>query len=260
MEINLEHRFEAHVCVARMRGELDLGTVPMVRRELADALSAGCVNVVLDMSGIEYADSSAFGLLVWLDRELEPKDGKLVLAGANRNVARVLELSGLVGAAPTIAAADDVDSALSGLSVIDEDVQPDWVERMVLPATADTLSSARSRVCDVLGPLGVAESSMFDIRVAVGEALANAIRHGSPGGETDMVSVEISAYPDRVSIRVSDSGSGFDGCARSSGDLYAPSGRGVMFMRALMDMVEFESCVDGGTAVTLVKHIAKDRS
>jgi len=254
LEIDLEHRFDAHVCVVRMDGELDLGTVPQVRDRISDALASGCVNVVLDMSRVAYADSSAFGLLVWLDRELEPRGGKLVLAGANLNVGRVLELSGLVGAAPTIAAADDVSSALSGLVVIDNNEPPLWVERITLPASADTLAAARARVCEMLESLSIPETSLFDIRVAVGEALANAIRHGSPGGAADMISAELSAFSDRIMIRVSDSGSGFDGCASPSGDLYAASGRGVMFMRALMDQVEFESCTDGGTVVTLVKH------
>jgi anti-sigma regulatory factor (Ser/Thr protein kinase) len=39
-----------------------------------------------------------------------------------------------------------------------------------------------------------------------------------------------------------------------SPDLYAPSGRGIMFMRALMDRVEFETAGGGGTLVRLVKH------
>lgn len=255
MKIDLEHRFDARVCVVRMDGDLDMGSVPRVRHRISEALSGGCVNVVLDMSRVDYADSSTFSLLVWLDRELDPRGGKLVLAGANANVGRVLELSGLIGAAPTIAAADDVTVALSGLDSMEDLSAPVWVEHMVLPATPDTLASARGQVCDVLEPVGIAESTMFDIRVAVGEALANAIRHGSPGGEDDVVSVEVSMFANRVMIRVSDSGNGFDGCSIPSEDLYASSGRGVMFMRALMDKVEFESCVDGGTVVTLVKHI-----
>lgn len=260
MEIELENRIDAKVCVVRLRGELDIGTVPRVRQSLSEVLTRGCLNVVLDMTKVTYADSSTFSLLVWLDRELEPRGGKLVLAGATGNVGRVLELSGLVGSAPTIAAADDVNSALSGLEGVEDDAPPLWVERMVLPATADTLASARARVCDSLEPLDIVESNLFDIRVAVGEALANAVRHGSPGGGSDTVAVEVQAYPNRVVIRVRDSGAGFDGCAVPSTDLYASSGRGVMFMRALMDRVDFEACTDGGTAVTLVKHVSSRRA
>ena len=76
-----------------------------------------------------------------------------------------------------------------------------------------------------------------------------------PVAQSDSIEVEITAYTDRVSIRVTDTGRGFDGATCRSDDLYASSGRGVIFMRALMDTVEFESCPDGGTAVTLVKHV-----
>jgi anti-sigma regulatory factor (Ser/Thr protein kinase) len=58
-----------------------------------------------------------------------------------------------------------------------------------------------------------------------------------------------------VVLVVLDKGEGFDGEAASDGDPYASSGRGVMFMRALMDHVVFERQPGGGTAVTLVKHL-----
>jgi len=255
VKIDMEYRDEARACVVRIDGELDLQTVPNVRGNIVTALERGCVNIVLDLSNVSYADSSTFSLLVWLDRELVPRNGKLVLAGANGNVSRVLELSGLVGAAPTIAATLDVSAALSGLDLGAPAAPPLWSEGMTLPASASTLAEVRASVCDVLAPLQISEATMFDIRVAVGEALANAIRHGSPGGASDSIQIEITAYADRVSIKVTDTGNGFDGATCRSDDLYASSGRGVIFMKALMDTVEFSSCTDGGTAVTLVKHI-----
>lgn len=256
MNIDIEYRDEAQACVVRMDGELDLQSVPQVRAGIVAALKRGCANIVLDLSRVSYADSSSFSLLVWLDRQLDPLGGKLVLAGADGNVSRVLELSGLVGAAPTIAASLDVISALSGLDRRDAMASPLWCEEMVLPASAATLAEVRASVCMMLGSLGISEAAMFDIRVAVGEALANAIRHGSPGGASDDISIEVAAYEDCVSIKITDTGDGFDGSTLSSDDLYASSGRGVIFMRALMDKVEFATCPNGGTAVTLVKHIA----
>ncbi len=251
----MHYRDEARACVLRIDGELDLQSVPDVRKSIEAALERGCVNVVLDLSHVSYADSSTFALLVWLDRELVPREGKLVLAGASGNVSRVLELSGLVGAAPTIAASLDVSSALSGLDLGAPIAPALWTKTMVRPASAASLAEIRASVCVVLEPLRIPESTLFDIRVAVGEALANAIRHGSPDGASDSIEVQITAYADRVSIRVTDTGTGFDGATCRSDDLYASSGRGVIFMRALMDTVEFASCSDGGTAVTLVKHV-----
>jgi anti-sigma regulatory factor (Ser/Thr protein kinase) len=69
------------------------------------------------------------------------------------------------------------------------------------------------------------------------------------------VCVDVSAFEDRVVLEIADNGvGGFDGVHTANDDLYAPSGRGIMFMRALMDRVEFEPAAGGGTVVRLVKH------
>ena len=49
------------------------------------------------------------------------------------------------------------------------------------------------------------------------------------------IRVDVVTYADRVVIEVLDSGRGFDGIHLGSDDVYAPDGRGIMFMRALMD-------------------------
>lgn len=257
MKIVTDHHGDSRACVVRIHGEIDMVTVPEVQAALESVMNRGCLNIVLDLENVSYMDSSALGLLVWADRALQPKDGTLILAGADRNVSRILEISGLVSAAPTLSAAEDADGALSGLELSDAPDEPMWVQEMAFPAHSASLARMRADVCEVLEPLEIAESTFFDIRVAVGEALSNAIRHGSPRGEDDAVSVTVTAYDDRVVLVVRDSGVGFDGESSSDGDPYAASGRGVMFMRALMDHVEFSRLPDGGTAVTLVRHLAK---
>lgn len=255
MKIVTEHHGDGSACVVHLEGEIDMVTVPEVRDALESAMNRGCLNVVLNLERVTYLDSSALGLLVWADRQLGPHEGRLVLAGADRNVSRILKISGLVAAAPAISAADDPDEALAGLELTSEPAPPTWVREAVFPAVPESLARARAEVCDMLEPLAIPEAVFFDIRVAVGEALANAIRHGSPRGDADPVSVSVEAYDDRVVLVVTDHGVGFDGETSSDGDPYASSGRGVMFMRALMDRVDFVRQPGGGTAVTLVRHI-----
>ncbi len=256
MDIDLERPEGIATCIAHIRGELDVDSVPGVRERLLDAVHGGVQDVVLDLSGVHYADSSLFSLLVSLDRAVGPVGGRVVVAGANDNVNRVLELSGLVAVAPSISSVRDVREAIAS-SVLDRGPATERIadHRLTFQASTSALGEARSRIVEILEPLGIQASTLFDIRVAAGEALANAMRHGSPQGELDTIAVEVEVYEDRVVIVVSDAGCGFDGCHVESDDLYATSGRGVMFMRALMDGVEFYTSSAGGTSVRLVKHV-----
>lgn len=260
MAIDIEREPGSSVCVVHLESEIDLAVVPEIRSSLDQALESGCTQVVIDLERVTYADSSALGLLVWIDHKLTPKGGRLVIAGATKDVSRVLEISGLVGVAPSIASSPSVGSALEGLAMREEDTEPVWRESMAFPARVDELSVVRRNVCEVLERVKMSEASMFDIKVAVGEALANAVRHGSPQGPENQVEVDVLAYDDRVVIQVRDCGCGFDGVHASANDVYASSGRGVMFMRALMDKVEFEPLDNGGTQVRLVKHLPSDQS
>lgn len=251
--IALEREIGSTICIARLSGEVDAVTTPAVREALDAAISQGCRSIVLDLAECTYLDSSALGLLVWADHRLQPLAGTLLLAGARRDVARILELSGLIGVAPSVSVVVSVEQALAGLCAPPERGEPLWMQSFEVQADARLMAEVRSRVAAMLEPLGLSESTVFDIKVATGEALANAIRHGSPAGLDDRVGLVVAAYDDRVEILVSDSGCGFDGHAVVSQDVFAPSGRGVLFMRALMDAVEFSACADGGTSVRLAK-------
>jgi len=249
----ISHSLDARACIARLFGDIDTSVVPELRADLDSSIDSGCVNLILDLTDVTYVDSSALGLLVWLDRKLIPGSGRVLLAGANPDVSRILELSGLARLATSIAVSDDVETALAGLEMGKTPAEVLWRRQICIPADVNRLAAVRDEVGELVTPLGFSESAVFDIKVALGEALANAVRHGAPAGE-GRVCVDVAAYDDRVVLEVADNGAGFDGVHFASDDLYAPSGRGIMFMRALMDRVEFEAASGGGTLVRLVKH------
>jgi serine/threonine-protein kinase RsbW len=243
-----------HTCIVRLAGDVDVGVVPELQVGLQEALGGGCENVVLDLADVTYADSSALGLLVWLDRRMLPHHGRLVLAGANHNVSRILEISGLVSVAASIATSDDVSSALGGLDLPSRSSDVLWHEAIEVPLDVNRLSTVRDSVSDLVSPLGFSDGAIFDIKVALGEALANALRHGRPELGEAQVTLGVDAFADRVVLNVTDNGRGFDGAVTSADDVYAPGGRGIMFMHALMDRVEFVRAEGGGTTVQMVKH------
>ncbi len=98
---------------------------------------------------------------------------------------------------------------------------------------------------------GFSESEVFEIKVAVGEACANAIEHGSPRGRGAKVKV-VCAYADKcLEIEVIDQGV-FKPRFPAFDSQLNYRGRGIPFMLALMDEVEIKES-DEGTTVRLVK-------
>ena len=253
-EFDITHELGTATCVACLSGDLDLAVVPELRDRLAVALDSGCSNLVLDLASVTYIDSTALGLLVWLNRHMSAVGGKVVLAGAGADVSRILELSGLIDVAGSIGVSATVEAAVEGLELPAASSELLWERSLEVAPDINLLAGVRDQVSGWIAPLGFPESGLFDIKVALGEALANAVRHGQPARGPGAVGVLVSAYRDRVCIEVADRGAGFDGVHRSDDDVYAPSGRGIMFMRALMDRVEFEPAQGGGTVVRLIKH------
>ena len=253
MEYTIDRRENHNACVLHMSGDIDIAVVPELRSALEGVIETGCHNVVIDLERVTYADSSALGLLVWLDHTLQPRDGKAVLAGANPDVERIFALSGLLTVTGCLEASEDLSEAMACLDTDIGAAVQEWEETITVEADVQHLAQTREQVAEMIAPMAFSESALFDIKVALGEALANAVRHGSPeqGGN---ITIAVAAYEDRVVLEVTDTGGGFDGEHVCADDLYAVGGRGVMFMRALMDSVCFAQADGGGTTVRLVKH------
>lgn len=102
---------------------------------------------------------------------------------------------------------------------------------------------------------GFGRNAIFAIRLALDEALTNAVRHGNQGDTSKSVTVDYRLTDDEFRVTICDQGHGFvpcnlpDPCAEEN--LERPCGRGVLLMRAYMSEVSFNSA---GNCVTLVKH------
>jgi anti-sigma regulatory factor (Ser/Thr protein kinase)/ABC-type transporter Mla MlaB component len=127
------------------------------------------------------------------------------------------------------------------------------MDLFTLPSEPACCSEARNRVKQVAESAGLVGNWLRDVMVAVGEAVSNAIRHGSVGADNGSFTVSCIANPERISISVSDSGPGFciEDVPTFEDALFREHGRGIHCMNALMDEVSFS--FEGGTSVRLVK-------
>jgi len=98
------------------------------------------------------------------------------------------------------------------------------------------------------------EHDVFSVKLALEEALVNAIKHGNQMDRTKKVHIVYQLHADRFEIRISDDGTGFDPCdvpdPTAFENLERPCGRGLMLMRHYMTEVAFN---DRGNGVTMSK-------
>jgi len=107
---------------------------------------------------------------------------------------------------------------------------------------------------DLLESEAWTKDDMFGIRMAVEEAVMNAIKHGNDEVRDRKVYVLFRLEKDRFYAKISDQGKGFcpddvpDPTAETN--LEKTSGRGVMLMKTFVDECRYNSC---GNSVELVK-------
>lgn len=94
--MNIERAMIAeHYPVLRLSGELDLRNVPEVRRVIRELIDEGSVNIIINLSGLEFIDSSGLGVLVGGLARVREKQGTIKLACNNRRILRVFEMTRL---------------------------------------------------------------------------------------------------------------------------------------------------------------------
>jgi anti-sigma B factor antagonist len=110
MSANFSTRRVARTAVVTLEGEIDLQTSPDLRKELLGCLAEGR-DVVVDLSGVAYIDSSGIACLVEAYQTARHQAGRFSLAAVSPAALRVLKLARLDEVFVIHA---EVDHALSG--------------------------------------------------------------------------------------------------------------------------------------------------
>jgi serine/threonine-protein kinase RsbW len=116
--------------------------------------------------------------------------------------------------------------------------------QMRMASRAAAIGPMIDRILDAVEPSGFTDDQLHRLRIALAEALANAVVHGNRRRARASVGVGIEVEPKKgVTISVKDSGKGFARHAvpdpRHPDALLLPRGRGVFLMQRLMDAVEY---------------------
>ena len=114
VEVHIEQREGDDVVVARLTGELDISGAASAGQRIAEAVPSSARGVVVDMSQLDFIDSSGISMLFELARRVGSRRQQLrVVAPAGKPVARVLDIVEFDKAAPVHA---DLDSAVAEIA------------------------------------------------------------------------------------------------------------------------------------------------
>jgi anti-sigma B factor antagonist len=96
VELRVSSRSQGDVTVLALAGEIDLYTAPRLQAELTAALAAAkSAQIVVDMSAVEFCDSTGMNVLLAAHRLATEKGGDLTLAAPRPPVRKILEVTGL---------------------------------------------------------------------------------------------------------------------------------------------------------------------
>jgi anti-sigma B factor antagonist len=79
--------------VIEIVGDLDLATAPQLRDVLRQAADQGAMEVVVDLDGVGFLDSSALGALIFMFKMLRDRGGRLSVAASRPAVRSVFALT-----------------------------------------------------------------------------------------------------------------------------------------------------------------------
>ncbi len=101
-ELSIDIKTENHgeTLVYKLRGSLDLATSPSVRAALLDAASQGNHHMIVDLTKLEFLDSTGLGALIGAHRRALENGGQVRLVVHDGPIARLLNITGLMRVFP----------------------------------------------------------------------------------------------------------------------------------------------------------------
>lgn len=82
--------------IVEVVGEIDISTAPELRSGLAELVGKGRREIVVDLSGLEFIDSSGLGVLVGGLKRARADGGSLDLVITRESIAKLFRIMGLV--------------------------------------------------------------------------------------------------------------------------------------------------------------------
>ncbi|TMR99424.1 STAS domain-containing protein [Nonomuraea basaltis] len=95
MELKVSTRSHAGCALVAVTGEIDLYTAPRLQSEFTRLLQDGPSRVVIDMSAVDFCDSTGMNVLLSALKRMKEQGGSLEVAAPRPAVRKILQVTGL---------------------------------------------------------------------------------------------------------------------------------------------------------------------
>lgn len=112
MDLTLAHRKDGDRTILEVGGEIDVYTAPKLRERLVDLIGEGHCDIIIDMAGVEFLDSTGLGVLVGGLKRVRSHDGQLALVCPQERIYKIFRITGLTKVFPMY---DTIDEALADI-------------------------------------------------------------------------------------------------------------------------------------------------
>jgi serine/threonine-protein kinase RsbW len=127
-----------------------------------------------------------------------------------------------------------------------------WENDITIPSDLVAARRVQEELLDRLGRNAWSQRDVYAVRLAMEEALVNAVVHGNQRDPAKQVHLRLQLGDALLRVQIRDEGPGFDPEAlpdpTDPDHIECPSGRGVMLIRHFMSRVAFS---DGGRTITM---------
>lgn len=131
--------------------------------------------------------------------------------------------------------------------------------KLSMPNKPEYVSIIRLTASAIASRIGFNIDEIDDIKVAIGEACTNAIRHGCDR-INDTYDIEFFAYKDKIEIQITDTGKGLAklNIKQPKVEDLREGGLGLFIIKTLMDDVEVITSEGKGTVIRMTKMLGVD--
>jgi anti-sigma B factor antagonist len=100
MELGIDVRKIGSQSVVDVKGEIDVYTAPKLREKLIELVSEGSYDVVVNLEGVDFLDSTGLGVLVGALKRVKAHDGSLALVCTQDKILKIFKITGLTKVFP----------------------------------------------------------------------------------------------------------------------------------------------------------------